>query len=119
MEEVFKECPFEDGYDFKIGDSVKGDYVDFVDFGKRKDFSHALVLFGGLRGIEGVIEELDENTNIKVSEVRNLFDEYVNTCPERGCRETALRTEESILISLGTLMPKLRRHGRRVPIGTI
>lgn len=112
IDEVFKDCPYDEGYDLKIGDSHKGDHLEFVDFKEHKFFRHALVFFGGLQGIEGIIEELDENTTLKVSEVRKLFDLYVNSCPERGCRETALRTEESMLISLGAIMPRLRAQGQ-------
>jgi methyltransferase len=71
-----------------------------------------LIFFGGLNGIEGIIEELEENTTLKASEAHTLFDEYVNSCPERGCRNTSVRTEESLLISLGAMMPKLRYVGK-------
>jgi hypothetical protein len=82
--------------------------LDFISFKKYKGFKHGLVFFGGLEGIEGLIDTLEENTNLKASDVKGLFNEYVNTCPERGCRTTSLRTEESILISLGALLPKMR-----------
>lgn len=113
IEEVFDDCPYEGGYDLKIGDSHHGDYLDFIDFKEHRDFGHALVFFGGLEGIEGIVEELDENTTLKAGDVRGLFHEYVNSCPERGCRMTSLRTEESILVSLGALMPKLRGAGKQ------
>ena len=109
---MFDECPFKEGYDLKIGESHKGENISFTNFNKNKGFSHALVFFGGLEGIEGIVEELDENTKLKSSEAKNLFDKYVNCCPERGCRTTSLRTEESILISLGVLLPKLRAAGK-------
>jgi len=114
---VFDECPYDEGYDLKIGESHNGDFVDFVDFERHRGFNHALVFFGGLEGIEGIVEELDENTNLKVADIKNLFDEYVNTCPERGCRITSLRTEESVLISLGALMPRLRGTGQSIKTG--
>jgi len=32
IQDVFDECPYEEGYDLKIGESHKGDFVKFVDF---------------------------------------------------------------------------------------
>ena len=32
LEDVFKECPYEGGYDFKLGTSDKGNIVDFETF---------------------------------------------------------------------------------------
>ena len=38
IKEVFQECPYEGGYDLKIGDASngdkKGEIIDFVDFSK-------------------------------------------------------------------------------------
>lgn len=113
IEEVFSASPYPSGYDLRIGDSIDGDYVDFADFQQHQGFEHACIFFGGLEGIEGLVEDLEENTNLKRSDVRGLFNEYLNTCPERGCRATSLRTEESLLISLGNLMPKLRENGKK------
>ena len=48
IDEVFNDCPYENGYDLKIGDSCNGDYLDFINFENRKGFSHGLVFFGGL-----------------------------------------------------------------------
>lgn len=116
IEEVFDECPYEEGYDLKIGESHHGTELPLISFKQHKGFKHALLFFGGLEGIEGIVEELDENTNLKVSDIKGLFHEYVNSCPERGCRTTSLRTEESILISLGALMPKFRSVGASTSI---
>jgi len=109
INEVFDECPFEGGYDLKIGDSHKGEDLSKVEFSEHKDFEHALIFFGGLEGIEGIVEEMEDN--LKKSDVRDLFDMYINSCPERGCRTTSVRTEESVLISLGALMPQMRQNG--------
>jgi methyltransferase len=53
---VFDECPYEGGYDIKLGTSDKGRIIDFESFSDFKDFKHALIFFGGLEGIEGIIE---------------------------------------------------------------
>ena len=56
---VFDECPYEGGYDIKLGTSDKGKIIDFEKFEEFAGFKHGLVFFGGLEGIEGLIE-LDE-----------------------------------------------------------
>lgn len=116
VEEVFSESPHEGGYDLKVGDSPQnGDILDFVDFQKYEGFKHGLVFFGGLTGIEGLVEDLEGNENLKASETRSLFHEYVNASPEIGSR--SLRTEEALLMSMGALLPKLRAAGQKAPIG--
>jgi methyltransferase len=72
------------------------------------------VFFGGLTGIEDLVEELEADENLKASETRNLFNEYVNAVPEIGSR--SLRTEESLLMTMGALMPKFRAVGKHVGI---
>ena len=113
IDEVFEDCPYEGGYDLKIGEACGanrdlGDPLDFVNFSKNSGFKHALVFFGGLGGIEGLVEDLETSKNLKV---REMFDEYVNACPEIGTRN--MRTEESLLITLGALVPKLREFGSK------
>ena len=56
FEEIFYDCPYEGGYDLKIGISEKGEYADLADFSKHENFEHALLFFGGLEGIEGLFE---------------------------------------------------------------
>lgn len=74
-----------------------------------RDFKHVLVCFGGLEGIEGLVEQ-DEGSKLKSKEsIRSMFNEYVNCLPERGTR--SIRTEESILVSLSNLYPKMREFG--------
>jgi len=117
IDEVFEECPYEGGYDLKIGESSncggqrrdEGDALDFVEFNKYEGFKHALIFFGGLGGIEGLVEDLETSKNY--SSIRTMFDEYINACPEVGTRN--LRTEESLLITLGAILPKLRAHGSK------
>ena len=89
----------------KIGTSDVGRIIDFVDFKEEKPFKHALVFFGGLEGIEGIIEQEEEST-LKVKEIESLFDMYLNTCPEQGAR--TIRTEDAIILSMAAIYPKLR-----------
>ncbi|CAH2316309.1 Hypothetical predicted protein [Pelobates cultripes] len=96
---VFTECPFKDGYDLSIGTSEKGSNVEDVTLPK---FKHALVVFGGLQGLEASV---DSDQNVNITEPSLLFNHYLNTCPGQGSR--TIRTEEAILISLSALRPKI------------
>ena len=64
LESVFDECPYEGGYDFKLGTSDKGNIIDFEDFKQWSDFKHGMIFFGGLEGIEGLVE-LDETSDLR------------------------------------------------------
>uniref|UniRef100_A0A8C2V3N8 28S rRNA (uridine-N(3))-methyltransferase n=1 Tax=Chinchilla lanigera TaxID=34839 RepID=A0A8C2V3N8_CHILA len=84
---VFAEAPFQDGYDLTIGTSERGSEVASA---QLPSFRHALVVFGGLQGLEAGV---DADPNLEVSEPSVLFDLYVNTCPGQGSR--TIRTEVS------------------------
>lgn len=56
-------------------------------------FRHILIAFGGLSGLEAALES-DES--LRISDIRSLFDHYINTCPEQGSR--IIRTEVCIAI---------------------
>ncbi|KFM67328.1 hypothetical protein X975_04935, partial [Stegodyphus mimosarum] len=96
---VFSECPFKGGYDLSIGTSDKGQDVDSVTF---PSFKHLLIIFGGLKGLEGCLEG-DET--LEANEPNELFNFYLNTCPSQGSR--TIRTEEAVLITLSVLRPQL------------
>lgn len=117
FEDIFEECPYitaarpHDGYDLKlaISNDKATQPADVVNFDSYKGFKHALVFFGGIEGIEGIVEQ-DERSKINKKEtIRAMFDEYVNCLPERGSR--CFRTEESIFVSLSNLYPKFRKFG--------
>lgn len=99
--DVFKQCPYEDGYDFTIGTSEKGTAISEISDSEFKPFKHYLIVFGGLAGLESVIES-DET--LPVNDVTLFFDKYINTCPGQGSR--TIRTEEALLISLAELVKK-------------
>ncbi|KAB5537799.1 hypothetical protein DKX38_015332 [Salix brachista] len=44
---------------------------------------HLLIGFGGLAGLE---ENIEEDSNLKGKDVREVFDSYLNTCPRQGSR---------------------------------
>ncbi|XP_011303182.1 putative methyltransferase C9orf114 homolog [Fopius arisanus] len=100
--EVFSKCPYEKGYDLTIGTSDKGSPIDEIP-SRSLEYSHALMVFGGLAGLEAALEA-DEGLNIDDPSL--LFDKYLNTCPEQGSR--TIRTEEAILISLSEVRCKLK-----------
>lgn len=70
---VFDDCPYEGGYDLKIGTSERGDVSVDDDKFSLPIFKHALVMFGGVAGIEECVDA-DESLRIPGSESRKLFD---------------------------------------------
>ncbi|XP_044124619.1 putative methyltransferase C9orf114 homolog [Bufo gargarizans] len=106
---VFTECPFKDGYDLTIGTSERGSSVEDV---ALPDFRHALVVFGGLRGLEASV---DSDQNLEIEEPSILFNHYLNTCPGQGSR--TIRTEEAILISLTALKPRIESAVQKIKDG--
>ncbi|XP_054769585.2 putative methyltransferase C9orf114 [Lytechinus pictus] len=97
---VFTGCPFSaDGYDLTIGTSERGTTANKVDL---PYFKHALIVFGGVQGLEFSLE-MDQA--LLVSDPSVLFDHYVNVCPNQGSR--TIRTEEAVLITMATLRPKI------------
>ncbi|XP_075375478.1 28S rRNA (uridine-N(3))-methyltransferase isoform X2 [Mycteria americana] len=96
---VFSECPFKEGYNLSIGTSERGSSVDQATL---PSFRHALVVFGGLEGLEAGV---DVDPNLEVTDPSVLFDFYLNTCPSQGSR--TIRTEEALLISLSALRPHI------------
>ncbi|MGH0167942.1 UNVERIFIED_CONTAM: hypothetical protein FKN15_053787 [Acipenser sinensis] len=99
LSKVFTECSFKEGYDLTIGTSERGSRVDSVTL---SPFKHALIVFGGLQGLEASV---DTDQNLDVTDPSILFDHYLNTCPNQGSR--TIRTEEAILITLSALRLKI------------
>lgn len=73
---IFDNCPFgedDDGYDLTIGTSERGDMnIDDKKFCLPK-FQHALIVFGGVAGIEECVDA-DESSKLPGSESKKLFD---------------------------------------------
>lgn len=73
IHEVFDGCPYEGGYDLKIGTSERGDQsVEDDDFQIPK-YEHSLIVFGGVAGIEECVDA-DESIKLPGSQSRKLFD---------------------------------------------
>ncbi|XP_042517186.1 putative methyltransferase C9orf114 [Macadamia integrifolia] len=104
---VFKQCPFEGGYDHAIGTSEHGLIVNSSELTLPK-FRHLLIAFGGLAGLE---ESVEEDSNLKVKDVHQVFHSYLNTCPHQGSR--TIRTEEAIFISLQYFQEPINRAAQR------
>ncbi len=63
FEDIFEECPYrtvarpKDGYDLKlaISNDTGSQNAEMIDFDQYSGFRHALVFFGGIEGIEGIV----------------------------------------------------------------
>ena len=97
---IFCQSPYETGYDLTIGVGKNGENVNGMS--KLPSFQHAVVVFDGLKSIE---EMLEKDEKLEVKDPHDLFDVYVNTCPSNS--SSFLRTDESVLIGLSVLKPKL------------
>lgn len=119
FEDLFNQSIFNcEKYDLIIGTSDKGQLHNKIDLSKdskvikkivkKKKINkirHCLIVFGGIQGLESVVD--DEETNkLSKDNFSELFDFYVNTCPEQGSR--TIRTEEAIMITLSVLKDKLK-----------
>uniref|UniRef100_A0A182R4Q4 Uncharacterized protein n=1 Tax=Anopheles funestus TaxID=62324 RepID=A0A182R4Q4_ANOFN len=102
LSQVFTKSPYRGGYDMTIGTSDRGRNVHDLE-PNSLSYQHALIVFGGVLGLEPALEN---DQKLTVDAVQDLFDEYVNTVPAQGSR--TIRTEEAILISMATLGSKLK-----------
>ena len=99
LSQVFTGCPHKEGYDLMLGTSEKGKDVHNVEM---RNFKNLLIVFGGVGGLEAALEA---DPNLKISDPKELFDHYVNVCPNQGSR--TIRTEEALLITLSCLRGKI------------
>lgn len=103
---VLTECGFEGGYDFCVGTSERGESVqDFLDRrkqGKRDEWQHLLMVFGGVAGLEVALQN-DSELSQTVDDPKELFDAYLNLVPNQGSR--TIRTEEAVWLGCMGLRP--------------
>ncbi|CAH2244154.1 putative methyltransferase C9orf114 [Pararge aegeria] len=104
LSQIFTQCPYKDGYDLTIGTSDRGTPIDDLP-DKGVKYNHALIVFGGLHGIETALES-DEQ--LQLNEASLLFNHYINVLPNQGSR--TIRTEEAILIAMSSLRTKLKAN---------
>ena len=98
LSKVMAECPFDGKYDLLIGTSDKGDKIEDVE-DEIDDYKHALIVFGGLKGIEFSMSNDPDIEKDKTP--RDLFNYYLNACPNQGTN--TIRTEEAITLVLSSL----------------
>ncbi|CAH2071555.1 unnamed protein product, partial [Iphiclides podalirius] len=108
LSQVFTQCPYKDGYDITIGTSDRGTPIENLP-DKGVPYNHALIVFGGVHGIEAALES-DEQ--LKVDEAALLFNHYVNVLPNQGSR--TIRTEEAVLVALSSLRNKLKAENEPI-----
>ena len=78
-------------------------------------YRHALILFGGVAGIEECVDA-DETTKLPGLDSKKMFDLWVNICPFQGSR--TIRTEEAVMISLAKFSPLLLMANEETPQNT-
>lgn len=105
------------GYDLTVGTSERGTPISLSGRPSRSfalpEFNNLLIVFGGVHGLERSVHGDVKLAEIGISDrsddggsnVGDLFDFYLNTCPQQGSR--TIRTEEAILLSLAALQPFL------------
>lgn len=112
---VLTECSFDGGYDLTFGTSERGIPLSTLnhptsDSPSIPEFSHMLIVFGGVAGLEVAVKGDKELTSMDVSDPKALFDFWVNLCPGQGSR--TIRTEEAVWLGLMGLKDIVARNGR-------
>lgn len=118
---IFDDCPYEGGYDLKVGTSERGDVsIDNPKFrlmkkqslkksdGDDERFNHLIIVFGGVAGIEESVDA-DETMPLSGEDSKKMFDVWVNIAPYQGSR--TIRTEEAVFIALSRLSPHIAKNG--------
>ncbi|KAI9325032.1 putative RNA methyltransferase-domain-containing protein [Zopfochytrium polystomum] len=121
LAKVMQDSPFRSGYDVTICVSEKakcriGTLFDCASDSKSPNdvlsslgaFEHALVVLGGMKGIEYTVE-CDES--LPAGDCVDVFDHYVKPSIHLGSR--VVRPEENLLISLTSLGPLLHERQRK------
>eukprot|EP00921_Rhytidocystis_pertsovi_P007572 GHVQ01012571.1.p1 GENE.GHVQ01012571.1~~GHVQ01012571.1.p1 ORF type:complete len:198 (+),score=22.86 GHVQ01012571.1:245-838(+) len=131
MLEATTNCPFSvDGqYDLIIGTSERGDVVE-KDWTGLPKFKHMLLVFGGLQGLESIVQSSGSTLgtglhkvsssagppgstppvgacqqNISSLSCSSMFHRYINTCSHQTSR--TIRTEEALIGTLSLLRPHI------------
>lgn len=116
LSNVFTECPFDGGYDLSIGTSERGLSLPvLLDHSSESrvepSWTHLLLVFGGLAGLEAAVASDDELRSAGVSQARDVFDRWINLVPSQGSR--TIRTEEAVWVGLTGLRPLVEERNAR------
>ena len=113
---VLTECTFDGGYDLTIGTSERGVPVSSLNDASSTPnlipkFTHLLVVFGGVAGLEVAVKADEGLKKLNVKSPEALFDHWVNLCPGQGSR--TIRTEEAVWLGLMGLRALVLSRGKR------
>lgn len=98
-------------YDLLIGLSERGvPYSTLPQPSAFPKYKRALVVLGGLAGLELSIESDANLGGVSAEEASDLFDHWVNICDAQGSR--TIRTEEALGIGLAVLRERLAVGGK-------
>lgn len=108
LSDVFTECPYDGGYDVSVGTSERGIPIASLLDGSggsriKADWSHFLLVFGGIAGLEAALGADQELLDAGVRTVDEVFDYWVNLVPGQGSR--TIRTEEAVWVGLAVSRP--------------
>lgn len=93
-------------YDLIIGLSERGTNIHKLPQpDKFNKYSRALLVIGGLAGLELSIEREQAVLGVSADDSADLFDHWINICPNQGSR--TIRTEEALGIGLAVLRERL------------
>ena len=114
LSSVFTECPFDGGYDLTFGTSERGiplSSLILAEIPPISEFKHALIVFGGVAGLEVAVKSDQELVGMGVTEPQKLFDHWINLCPGQGSR--TIRTEEAVWLGLMGLRDVISLKGTK------
>lgn len=78
--DIFTNSAYENGYDLTVGTSDQGKNLHTIE-SKSLKFKHALIVYGGVMGLEAALENDDQ---LDADDPSLLFDEYLNVAPNQG-----------------------------------
>ncbi|KAL8931850.1 MAG: hypothetical protein Q9216_007049 [Gyalolechia sp. 2 TL-2023] len=116
LSNVITESPYQGGYDLTFGTSERGSPISDLTKSTPQSstipkFSHLMIVFGGVAGLEVAVEADEELQKMGVNEPKELFDYWVNLCPGQGSR--TVRTEEAIWVGLTALREIVISKGKQ------